>query len=115
METNLIDPPRKLRVWPLGNGDVVTISLPKQLSPKSFGRLRRYIDVLELEEKIQWDDCPTPTHGSETVTLTNEEREYLAGVLQHEQFSPKNKFVARLARKLQEPEAAEPPSPKDKP
>lgn len=45
----------RTRHWDLGDGAVVSISLPRRMSKRQFDRLKRYMAALEMEEQIVWD------------------------------------------------------------
>lgn len=48
----------QMREWDLGDGAIMTIGIPRRLSPKNVAKLRKYIDFLVGEAAIAWDDEP---------------------------------------------------------
>ncbi len=48
----------EVRNWNLGEGAGVTVLMPPscKLTHAQMARLRRYVDVLEFEASIAWDD-----------------------------------------------------------
>ena len=46
------------RPWNLGGGTIMTVTIPNTLTPKNIEKLRKYVDALESEASIAWDDDP---------------------------------------------------------
>lgn len=44
------------RPWDLGSGVTMTVVLPHSLSRKNIERLKKYVNALETEASISWDD-----------------------------------------------------------
>ncbi len=48
--------PTQSRSWDLGDGAVVSLTLPRNLSKGNIAKLKKYIAALEMEASIAWDD-----------------------------------------------------------
>jgi hypothetical protein len=61
---------RHLRYWNLGDNATVVISVPNRpLTKTNMDRLRRYVDALEMEASISWEEFGN-TLGNSSVSLT---------------------------------------------
>lgn len=48
--------PTQSRSWDLGDGAVVSLTLPRNLSKGNVAKLKKYIAALEMEAAIAWDE-----------------------------------------------------------
>jgi len=44
------------RIWDLGGGVTMHVLLPATLTKKNFGRIQKYVNALQVEAAVLWDD-----------------------------------------------------------
>lgn len=72
------------REWNLGGGVEVTVTVPTplKLTRDQVARLRRYVDVVEQEAAICWEDAPTADAVAFDGSTTSAERQHALEVAQ---------------------------------